>query len=255
MSRQRERPETRIDRRIRQTGADVLVAAGDVAALELPAPGGGARGGRTSRCRPSGPGPGPRTGASTAPAPGPVGRARPTSAGAARGARRGAPGSPWPGRRGRRTGGRGPAARRTRRARRRRPCRATRRTAAAGRRGRSKPPMCGVIVGSTWSPDSITRSAGSNRQRWSSVWPGVCKATHSRPARRHRSASSRRRVGGGVRISRGKRRVRRIRMRRRSEKGMPSPPHGGGSHGRRRDSSGGLLDVDVGRLGAVPDQS
>ena len=28
------------------------------------------------------------------------------------------------------------------------------------------------MVGSTWSPDSTTPSAGSNRQRWSSVWPG-----------------------------------------------------------------------------------
>ena len=76
----------------------------------------------------------------------------------------------------------GRAARSTTSGRTRRPCRATRRSRAAGRRCGSKPPMCGVIVGSTWSPESITPSVGSNRQRWSSVWPGVCRPTHSRPA-------------------------------------------------------------------------
>ena len=48
----------------------------------------------------------------------------------------------------------------------------------------SMPEMCGVIVGSTWSPESSTPSAGSNRHRWSAVWPGVCTTTHSRPAER-----------------------------------------------------------------------
>ena len=58
--------------------------------------------------------------------------------------------------------------------------------------------MWGVIVGSTWSPDSTMPSAGSNRHRWSLVWPGVCSDTHSRPASSITSASSTRWVGAGV---------------------------------------------------------
>ena len=62
----------------------------------------------------------------------------------------------------------------------------------------SSPEMCGVIVGSTWSPDSRTPAAGSSRHRWSGVWPGVWTATHSRRPRLMTSASRRRVLGAGV---------------------------------------------------------
>ena len=68
--------------------------------------------------------------------------------------------------------------------------RATSKNCASGSSDVPMPEMCGVIVGSTWSPDSSTPSAGSNRHRWSAVWPGVCIATHSRPASVTTSASS-----------------------------------------------------------------
>ena len=63
--------------------------------------------------------------------------------------------------------------------------------------------MCGVMLGSTWSPESMVPSVGSYRQRWSAVWPGVCTATHSLRASRIGSASARRTLGWGVPISFG----------------------------------------------------
>ena len=63
------------------------------------------------------------------------------------------------------------------------------------------PEMWGVMVGRTWSPESRTPSAGSNRQRWSWVWPGVWTATQSRPASWITSASSRWTDGLGVDMS------------------------------------------------------
>ena len=134
-----------------------------------------------------------------------------------------------PGRRGRRRGARGRAGRATRRAR----------VGDLVERGeerfsgsavRAEPPMCGVIVGSTWSPEIITRSAGSNRQRWSAVWPGVWIATHSRPARR----SPRRRRRGrsaGVPNTAGTWQARRIRIRRLNGNWGPRRPTAAGPTG------------------------
>ena len=101
------------------------------------------------------------------------------------------------------------------------------------------PLMCGVIVGSTWSPDSSTPSAGSKRHRWSAVWPGVCIDTHSRPASVTISASSTFRVGLGA----GKRLLLRIASNRfrRSGSGMySSPPHGVERQGFGAASSSGV---------------
>ena len=66
---------------------------------------------------------------------------------------------------------------------------------ASGSSSPVMPEMWGVMVGSTWSPDRNVPSAGSRRQMWSPVWPGVCTTCHSRPPRRSTSRSSTRTVG------------------------------------------------------------
>ena len=123
--------------------------------------------------------------------------------------------------------------------------------------------MCGVIVGSTWSPDIITPSVGSNRQRWSSVWPGVCTAIHSRSPRVRVWASSTRTVGRGMPANRGTIRAITYHARRRGDIFICSPPHGGGSNGLLGRTSGdpspvggggcGILGVEVARVETVPE--
>ena len=83
----------------------------------------------------------------------------------------------------RRTGGRARAGR------------ASRRRAAATRSSVARydfnesalrtPETCGVIDGSTWSPVSSVPVSGSHTQRWSTVWPGVCTTNQSRPGEPH----------------------------------------------------------------------
>ena len=120
---------------------------------------------------------------------------------ACRAARCGGRGCRGRGRPGRGTGGRGRGARAATPSR---PATLSRllKNSLSGSAPATSPEMCGVMVGSTWSPVSTMPSAASNRHRWSLVWPGVCSATHSRLPSVTTSASSIRRVGAGVRTKR-----------------------------------------------------
>ena len=86
--------------------------------------------------------------------------------------------------------------------------------------------------------------------------PGVCSPIQSRPASWMTWLSLTRTVGTGVLKKRGARLAARIRIRRLNGNLWPSPPHGGGSHGRRRPAgaaASSVLDVDVRRFVAIPD--
>ena len=86
--------------------------------------------------------------------------------------------------------------------------------------------MWGVIVGSTWSPARNTPSSGSWRQKWSSVWPGVCTTNQSRPASRSTSPPDTGSEIGGTKERPPSQRATRQRMRILNDGRGGSPPQG-----------------------------